>query len=82
MDDVERGRALAVHHPVCLALDHWVVVVNVRDVTAATSEGADTLSRNCQLTEGERGLLQPKRQVDVLDPEVRRLFQAQQGADE
>jgi hypothetical protein len=67
---------------VCLALeplgDTLGVVVNLQDVTATTSEGADTLSRNCQLAAGERGLLQPKRQVDVLDPEIRRVFRAQQ----
>jgi hypothetical protein len=69
---------------ICLALeplgDTLGVVVNVQDVTATTSEGADTLSRNCQLAEGERGLLQPKRQVDVLNPELRRAFRAQQGS--
>ena len=69
---------------VCLALeplgDTLAVVVNLQDVTATTFEGADTLSRNCQLAEGERALLQPKRQVDVLNPELRRVFRAQQGA--
>lgn len=73
MDSIDR---------VCLALeplgDTLAVVVNVQDVTATTSEGADTLSRNCQLGAGERAMLQPKRQVDVLDPELRREFQAQQ----
>ncbi len=68
---------------VCLALeplgDTLGVVVNVQDVTATTSEGADTLSRNCQLGAGERAMLQQERQVDVLDPEVRRVFRAQQG---
>ncbi|EIL90483.1 hypothetical protein UU9_06744 [Rhodanobacter fulvus Jip2] len=54
------------------------VVVNLQDVMATTSEGADTLSRNCQLRAGQRAMLQPKRQVDVLDPEVRRVFRAQQ----
>lgn len=67
---------------VCLALeplgDTLAVVVNLQDVTATTSAGADTLSRNCQLAEGERAMLQPKRQVDALDPEVRRVFRAQQ----
>jgi hypothetical protein len=56
------------------------VVVNLQDVTATTFEGADTLSRNCQLAEGERAFLQSKRQVDVLDPKLRRVFQAQQAA--
>jgi hypothetical protein len=40
------------------------------------------LSRNCQLGAGERAMFQQKRQLDVLDPEVRRVFRAQQGADE
>jgi len=55
------------------------VVVNLQDVMATTSAGADTLSRNCQLGAEERALLQPKRQVDVLDPAVRRVFRAQQN---
>ena len=67
---------------ICLALeplgDTLGVVVNLQDVMATTSEGADTLSRNCQLRAGQRAMLQPKRQVDVLDPEVRRVFRAQQ----
>lgn len=67
---------------VCDALaplgDTLAVVVNVQDVTATTSEGADTLSRNCQLPEGQRAFLQPNRRIDVLDPATRRAFQAQQ----
>ncbi|WP_244754150.1 hypothetical protein [Rhodanobacter sp. B2A1Ga4] len=77
-------RSMGTIDRVCLALeplgDTLGVVVNVQDVTATTSEGADTLSRNCQLAEGERGLLQSKREVDVLDPELRRVFRAQQEA--
>lgn len=68
---------------ICSALeplgDTLAVVVNVQNVMATTSEGADTLSRNCQLGAGERAMFQRKRQVDVLDPDVRRLFQGQQG---
>ena len=60
--------------------DTLAVVVNVQDVTATTSEGADTLSRNCQLGAGERAMFQSKRQVDVLDPEIRRVFRGQQRA--
>lgn len=71
---------------ICLALeplgDTLSVVVNLQDVMATTSEGADALSRNCQLRAGERAMLQPKRQVDVLDPEVRRAFRAQQDQTE
>jgi hypothetical protein len=68
---------------VCDALaplgDTLAVVVNVQDVMATTSEGADVLSRNCQLGAGERALLQSKRRMNVLDPEVRRVFRGQQG---
>lgn len=70
---------------ICVALgplgDTLGVVVNLQDVMATTSEGADTLSRNCQLRAGERAMLQQKRQVDVLDPEVRRVFRTQQSED-
>lgn len=69
---------------ICLALeplgDTLAVVVNLQNVKATTSEGADTLSRNCQLADGERALGQPRRQVDALDPELRRAFRAQQAA--
>ena len=75
-------RSMTTIDHICLALeplgDTLDVVVNLQDVTATTSEGADTLSRNCQLRAGERATLQQKRQVDVLDPEVRRVFRAQQ----
>ena len=82
MVDGGRYRSMDTIDRVCLALeplgDTLGVVVNVQDVTATTSEGADTLSRNCQLAAGERGLLQSKREMDVLDPELRRTFRAQQ----
>lgn len=59
--------------------DTLAVVVNVQNVMATTSEGADTLWRNCQLGAGERTIFQRMRQVDVLDPEVRTVFRGQQG---
>lgn len=75
-------RSMATIDNVCLALeplgDTLSVVVNVQDVMATTSEGADTLSRNCQLGAEERAMFQQKRQVDALDPQVRRVFRAQQ----
>jgi hypothetical protein len=75
-------RSMAAIDNICLALeplgDTMSVVVNVQDVMASTSEGADTLSRNCQLGAGERAMFQQKRRVDVLDPEVRKVFRAQQ----
>ncbi|MEO6800149.1 MAG: hypothetical protein ABI178_09445 [Rhodanobacter sp.] len=76
-------RSMASIDRICRSLeplgDTLGVVVNVQDVMATTSEGADTVSRNCQLAAGERAMLQPKRQMDVLDPEVRRVFRGQQG---
>lgn len=78
-----RYRRMATIDRICLALqplgDTLAVVVNLQDVTAATSEGAETLSRNCQLAEGERAMFQPVRRVDALDPALRKTFQAQQG---
>lgn len=56
------------------------VVVNVQDVTATTSAGADAVSRDCQLPQGQRAFLQRKRQIDALDPAVRSAFEAQQSA--
>ena len=47
---------------VCGALeplgDTLGVVVNVQNMLATTSQGADTLSRNCQLGRGQRALSQ------------------------
>lgn len=60
--------------------DTMGVVVNVQDVTATTSEGADAVSRNCQLPEGQRAFLQSKRQIKALDPATRKAFKAQQGS--
>lgn len=77
-------RNMAMIDRVCDALDPLgdtlAVVVNVQDVTATTSEGADAVSRNCQLPEGQRAFLQPKRQIEALDPAARRAFEAQQGS--
>lgn len=55
------------------------VVVNVQDVTATTSAGADAVSRDCELPAGQRAFLQPHRQIEALDPATRRAFDAQQG---
>ena len=67
---------------VCLALeplgDTLAVVVNVQDVTAKNADDATTISRNCQLPQGQRALLQAKRQVDVVSPELRQQFKAMQ----
>ena len=80
-----RYRSMATIDRICLALeplgDTLAVVVNLQDVTAITPEGADTLSRNCQLPEGQQAFMQTKRRMDVVDPALRRVFRAQQAAE-
>lgn len=76
-------RNMAMIDRVCDTLDPLgdtlAVVVNVQDVTATTSEGSDAVSRNCQLLQGQRAFLQRNRQIEALDPAVRKAFKAQQG---
>lgn len=60
--------------------DTMGVVVNVQDVTATTSEGADAVSRGCRLPEGQRAFLQTRRHIEALDPTTRKAFKAQQGS--
>lgn len=83
MVDGAEHRSMAMIDQVCLALeplgDTLAVVVNVQDITAQHADGATTLSRNCQLPEGQRALFQRKRQVDVVAHEVRALFKGQQS---
>ena len=68
---------------ICLALeslgDTLAVVVNVQDVTAKNLEESETLSRNCQLPEGQRAWMQPKRDIDVVPHELREQFDAMQS---
>lgn len=82
MVDGQQHRSFDMIDRVCLALeplgDTLAVVVNVQDVTAKNPDAATTLSRNCQLPEGQRALLQAKRQVDVVSPELRRQFKEMQ----
>lgn len=83
MVDGAQYRSMETIERVCNALlplgDTLAVVVNLQDVTATTSQDADTLSRNCQLPEGQRALLQRNRKIDALDPATRRAFEAEQG---
>lgn len=66
---------------VCLALeplgDTLAVVVNVQSSQAKSAAEMETLSRNCQLPEGERALLQKSRRMDVVSPETRKAFEMQ-----
>lgn len=83
MVDGARHRNMAMIDRVCVALeplgDTLAIVVNVQDVTATTPDGATTLSRNCQLPEGQRAFMQKKREVDVVSGELRETFKKQQG---
>lgn len=85
MVDGAKHRNMAMIDQVCLALeplgDTLSVVINIQDVTATTPDGATTLSRNCQLREGERAFMQKKREVDVVSKELRETFKGQQERD-
>lgn len=67
---------------ICVALeplgDTLGVVVNLQDAKARNGDEATTLSRNCQLPEGQRAFMQARRQVDVVAPEVREQFEKMQ----
>ena len=57
--------------------DTLAVVVHLQNAAPANRDQMDTLSRNCQLTEGDVAFAQRQRSVDALDPMVR----AQQRAE-
>ncbi|MGH8116082.1 MAG: hypothetical protein ACREP0_02145 [Rhodanobacteraceae bacterium] len=56
----------------------WAQDVRASGGAIKNSHEADTLSRNCQLPEGECAMLQPNRLIDILERALRRLFEAQQ----
>jgi hypothetical protein len=82
MVDGAANRTMATIDRVCDALaplgDTLAVVVHVQDATAKTADAATTLSRNCDLPEGQLAFLQKRREVDVISPELWRTFKAQQ----
>jgi len=82
MVDGQRHRTMRMIDRICAALeplgDTLAVVVNLQDVTAQSPDDATTLSRNCQLPEGERAYAQRNRQVDVVSPRLRATFKKQQ----
>ncbi len=83
MVDGQAYRTQAMIDRICLALDPLgdtlAVVVNLQDVTAKNPDDAATLSRNCQLPEGQRAVGQGRRQIDAVSPELREVFKRQQG---
>ncbi len=51
--------------------DTLAVVVHVQDAAPMDRDGMDTLSRNCQLAEGDQAFMQRAKTVDVLEPTMR-----------
>lgn len=83
MVDGQTYRDMDMIDRLCVALeplgDTLGVVVNLQDAKARNGDEAETLSRNCQLPEGQRAFMQAKRPVDVVAPEVRERFKGMQG---
>jgi len=83
MVDGESNRTMATIDRVCSALaplgDTLAVVVHVQNAAAKNADAATTLSRNCQLPEGQLAFMQKKRDIDVVSPGLRRAFKAQQA---
>lgn len=81
VDSAER-RSMAMIDEVCDALeplgDTLGVVVAVQNANARNGDEMETLTRNCQLAEGQRAFGQRKRQIDTVSPEVRAQFKAMQ----
>lgn len=82
MVDGQKFRNMDMVDQVCMSLeplgDTLGVVVNLQDVAARNGDEAETLSRNCQLPQGERAFMQAKRQVDAIPPQVREQFKKMQ----
>jgi len=80
--DHNAQRSYATIDAVCLELeplgDTLGVVVNLQSGAARTGDELEILSRNCQLAPGERAMFQPNRQIDVIDPDIRRAHRANQ----
>jgi hypothetical protein len=83
MVDGATDRSMATIDRICDALaplgDTLGVVVHVQDASAKTADAATSLSRNCDLPEGQLAFMQKRREVDVVPPDLRRVFKAQQA---
>ncbi|MEO6076049.1 MAG: restriction endonuclease [Dokdonella sp.] len=75
-------RNMAMINQVCDALeplgDTLGVVVALQNANARNGDEMETLTRNCQLGEGQRAFGQRNRQIDTVSPEVRAQFKAMQ----
>lgn len=69
------ARSYATIDAICMELeplgDTLGVVVNLQSGAAVSGSELQILSRNCQLAPGDRALLQTKRQLDAVSPEIR-----------
>jgi hypothetical protein len=74
------ARTYATIDAICMELaplgDTLDVVVNLQSGAAISGSELQILSRNCQLAPGDRAMLQTKRQLDVVSPEIRAQHQA------
>lgn len=65
---------------ICLKLeplgDTLGVVVNLQSGAASNGDELEILSRNCQLKPGDRAFMQKERQIDVLNPDIRKQHKA------
>lgn len=68
-------RSQATIDAICMQMeplgDTLGVVVNLQSGAARNGDELEILSRNCQLAPGDRALLQSRRQVDVIAPQMR-----------
>jgi hypothetical protein len=83
MVDGASNRTMATVDRICQSIaplgDTLALVVHVQDATATTADAATTLSRNCQLPQGQLAFMQKKRDIDVVPSDLRRTFKAQQA---
>lgn len=83
MIDAPAKRSMDTIDDVCRALeslgDTLAVLVSIQDITATTADGAEILSRNGQLREGQRALVRTKCEGHVVSKKLRETFNAMQG---
>lgn len=81
--DANGLRTMATIDAVCRELDPLgdtlAVVVHLQSRAARTGEELETISRNCQLAEGDRAFAQRHRELDVIPRELRAQHASQQA---
>lgn len=81
--DRNEARTYGTIDEICMTLeplgDTLAVVVNLQSGAATTGDELEVLSRNCQLEPGDRALVQAKRDLNVIAPEVRAQHKASQA---